>query len=131
MKSEEFPTGVPSADGYIYLRDVRFYAYHGVLPQESRVGGWYTVNLRVGCDLSRAAATDEVTDTVSYADLYELLKREMAQPSKLLEHVAGRILRALEAASPLVTSADLWLTKDNPPMGADCQGAGVEMHWKK
>jgi dihydroneopterin aldolase len=118
-------------EGYIYLRDVRFFAYHGVLQQEGRVGGWYTVNLRVACDLSRAAETDNVNDTVSYADLYELLKREMEQPSKLLEHVAGRIVKTISQEFPQVKGIDLSITKENPPMGADCQGAGVEMHWKK
>ena len=115
------------SEGYIYLRDVRFYAYHGVLPQEGRVGGWYTVNLRVACDLSRAAETDDVNDTVSYAALYELLKREMAIRSNLLEHVAGRILKAIGQEFPQVKGIDLSITKDNPPMGADCQGAGIEV----
>jgi dihydroneopterin aldolase len=115
------------SNSYIYLHDVRFYAYHGVMPQENRVGGWYTVNLRVACDLSPAAESDDVNDTVSYADLYELLKREMAQPSKLLEHVAGRIVKAICQAFPQVEGVDLSITKDNPPMGADCQGAGVQL----
>ena len=115
------------SESYIYLRDVRFYAHHGVLPQEGRVGGWYTVSLRVGCDLSRAAETDDVTDTVSYADLYELLKREMAVPSKLLEHVAGRIIKAIGQEFPQVKDIDLSITKDNPPIGADCRGAGIRV----
>ena len=131
MKSERLQLGASVGMGYIYLRDVRFYAYHGVLSQESRVGGWFTVTLRVGVDMSRAAETDDVNDTVSYAALYELLKREMAVPSKLLEHVAGRIVRAIGQKFPQITSIDLWLIKENPPMGADCQGAGVEIHVKK
>ena len=130
MKSEGSVTSIPSTEGYIYLRDVRFYAYHGVLPQERRVGGWFTVTLRVGVDVSWTAEKDDVNDTVSYAALYELLKREMAVPSKLLEHVAGRIVSAIGQKFPQITSIDLWLTKENPPMGADCQGAGVEIHVK-
>ena len=130
MKSEGSVTSIPSTEGYIYLRDVRFYAYHGVLPQERRVGGWFTVTLRVGVDVSWTAEKDDVNDTVSYAALYELLKREMAVPSKLLEHVAGRMVSAIGQEFPQITSIDLWLTKENPPMGADCQGAGVEIHVK-
>ena len=114
---------------YVTLTGVRFYAYHGVLPQERRVGGWFTVSLRVGYDFSRAMESDDFSDTVSYAMLYELLKTEMATPSQLLEHVAGRILTAVINAVPQATSADLWLQKDNPPMGADTRGAGVEIHW--
>ena len=72
--------------------------------------------------------TDDVADTLNYAQLYELVRREMDQPSNLLEHVAGRIVKAVNTAFPAVTSIDLKLTKLNPPMGADCRGAGVEIH---
>ena len=72
--------------------------------------------------------SDEVGDTLNYAALYEVVKTEMMQPSHLLEHVAGRIVSAIEKQFPLVTSIDLELTKQNPPMGADCEGAGVEIH---
>lgn len=113
---------------YIYLRDVRFHAFHGVMPQEGMVGGDFDVTLRVGYPLEQAMESDEVADTLNYASLYEVVKREMAISSKLLEHVAGRIAKAVSTAFPQVTSIDLNLTKLNPPMGADCKGAGVEIH---
>ena len=114
---------------YIFLRNVRFHAFHGVLPQERQVGGDFMVTLRVGYPLERAMETDEVTDTLDYAALYALVEREMAVPSKLLEHVAGRIVKAVKASFPEVTSVDIELTKLNPPMGADCEGAAVEVHF--
>jgi dihydroneopterin aldolase len=55
----------------------------------------------------------------------------MAIPSQLLEHVAGRVVKAVAEAFPAVTAIDLELLKQNPPMGADCDGAGVEMHWER
>ena len=113
---------------YIELKELRFYAFHGVLPQERRVGGWFRVTLRVGYDWHRAMKTDQVDDTLNYAELYQLVDREMAVPSQLLEHVAGRIAQAVEAHHPEITSIDLWVTKENPPMGAECQGATVELH---
>lgn len=113
---------------YISLSGVRFRAFHGVLPQEGRVGGDYTVSLRVGYDFSKALVTDDVTDTLDYSALYRLVAREMAVPSQLLEHVAGRIAEAILATFPQVRSIDLCLTKCNPPMGADSEGAGVEIH---
>ena len=113
---------------YISLRNVRFRAFHGVMPQERRVGADFLVNLRVGYPLEKAMQSDEVGDTLNYAALYEVVKTEMMQPSHLLEHVAGRIVSAIEKQFPLVTSIDLELTKQNPPMGADCEGAGVEIH---
>lgn len=113
---------------YICLRNVRFYAFHGVMPQERRVGADFLVNLRVGYPLEQAMQSDEVGDTLNYAALYEVVKTEMMQPSNLLEHVAGRIADAIVKHFPQVTSIDLALTKQNPPMGADCDGAGVEIH---
>ena len=114
---------------YIYLNDVRLRACHGVLPQEQAVGADFVVNLRVGFDIAKAMATDDVGDTLNYATLYNIVKREMDQPSKLLEHVAGRMAKAIEVAFPDVTAIDLSITKANPPMGADCKGAGVELHF--
>ena len=113
---------------YITLTNVRFRALHGVLPQERRVGGDYTLTLRVGFDVSRAVQSDDVADTLNYATLYETARQEMAIPSRLLEHVAGRIGQRVLSEWPEVTTVDLTLTKDNPPMGADCDGASVELH---
>ena len=114
--------------GYIVLKGVRFHGFHGVMPQESRVGADFLVDLRVGFPLDRAMQSDDVEDTLDYAALYEVVKQEMAQPSRLLEHVAGRIAKAIEDTFPQVTSIDLWQTKLNPPMGADGAGASVEIH---
>ena len=115
--------------GYIFLRDLRFHAFHGVLPQERLVGGNFVVDLRVGYPLAQTMASDQVEDTLNYASLYALVEREMQQPSALLEHVAGRITQAIAKNFPQALSIDLTLTKQNPPMGADCKGAGVEMHF--
>ena len=115
--------------GYITLRNVRFHAFHGVLPQERQVGGDFLVNLRVGYPIEKAMESDEVGDTLNYATLFNLIQREMNVPSQLLEHVAGRIVKAITTAFPAVTSIDLELTKQNPPMGADGDGAGVEVHF--
>ena len=116
-------------NGYVILRNVRFHAFHGVMPQERQVGGDFLLTLRVGYPLAKAMESDEVGDTLNYASLYALVKQEMDQPSQLLEHVAGRIAKAVMNAFPAVTSVDLELTKQNPPMGADCDGATVEMHF--
>ncbi|MDE7456643.1 MAG: dihydroneopterin aldolase [Prevotella sp.] len=113
---------------YITLREVRFHAFHGVMPQERKVGADFTVTLRVKADLSRPVFSDNVNDTLNYAALYDVLKREMAQPSRLLEHVAGRIGQAVFDSFPQVETADVTLTKLNPPMGADSEGAAVELH---
>ncbi len=113
---------------YIFINEVRFHAFHGVMPQEKAVGADFLVSLRVGYAIEGAMASDNVADTVSYADMFEIVKKEMAIPSNLLEHVAGRIIKQLNSTFTAITSIDLSITKVNPPMGADCKGAGVEIH---
>lgn len=112
----------------LILEGIRFYAYHGVGEQETLVGNVYTLNLRLWTDLARASETDDLGDTVNYAAVYEAVKQEVAVPSRLLEHVAGRMARRIFRDFPTVEAIDLKLVKRNPPMGADIDGAGVEMH---
>ena len=115
----------------IRLHDMRFYAYHGVMEQERRVGGEYLVSLQVEADLSCAVNSDTVADTVNYALLYEVVKREMAEPSQLLEHVAGRIGQRVLDNFQQVTALTVSVTKCNPPMDADSKGASVELRIEK
>ena len=117
-------------ESFIFLRNVRFYAFHGVMVQERQVGGEFLLTLRVGYPLDKAMESDDVKDTLNYATLFDIAKREMDIPSQLLEHVAGRIVKVITTAFPEVTSIDLELTKQNPPMGADCDGAGVILKLK-
>ena len=114
----------------IFLRDVRLRAYHGVMEQERRVGGDYAVSVTVDYDISRAMVSDDVGDTLSYAALYDLVCRQMAQPSQLLEHVAGRIARAVIDMWPETLGVSVELVKLNPPMGASSDGAGVRLYLK-
>lgn len=113
---------------YILLENVKFYALHGVLPQERKVGNDYQVSLRIGYDISRAMVSDDVNDTLNYAEVYQLMSQEMSVPSALLERVAGRIGDRLFRKFPAIQSIDLTIIKVNPPMGADSEGAGVEVH---
>lgn len=110
---------------YIRLKDLRLFAHHGVLPQERIVGAFFILNLRIETDLTHAIATDDLASTISYAEVFELIREQMATPSRLLEHVAGRICSALLDRFPTAQSVHLEILKENPPMGAECAGAGI------
>lgn len=112
---------------WIRLEDIRLFAYHGVCPQERSVGAYYHITLRIDVDFSRGLCSDRLEDTVSYADIFSRVREEMAIPSALLEHAAGRILKRLFLDFDPIRAANILLTKENPPMSADCQGAGVEI----
>lgn len=131
LESKRRKTSVKVESGYVCLKSLRFKAYHGVLPQERVVGNDYVLDLRIGYPLEQAIQSDGVEDTLNYAEVFSLVREEMKKPSALLEHVAGRIADVLQQTFPKITSIDLKLTKVNPPMGADCDGAGVEICFKR
>jgi len=111
----------------ILINGLKIYAYHGVMPQERTVGATFTIDLKIDTDFTPAMETDQLDGTISYAEVCEVVKREMAIPSQLLEHAGGRIVKALHQQFPEAKAIRLRLIKDNPPMGADLQGAGIEI----
>lgn len=112
----------------MFIDGLRLFARHGVGEQERQVGADFEVSLRVHYNIMEAAQTDDVAKTVSYAELHTIIVEQMAVESKLLEHVAARIVNEVHRRYPGVTGVDLKIVKLNPPMGADCKGAGVELH---
>ena len=116
------------SSGYVCLNNVRFHARHGVLPQERLTGGEFVVNLRAKYPLAKAMGSDDVNDTLNYAEIFEIINKEMQKPSRLLEHVAGRIGRSVIEVFPQVETLDITIAKTNPPMGGDMDSAAVEVH---
>jgi dihydroneopterin aldolase len=118
----------------IELKTMRFYAFHGVLPQERKVGNDFTVDMEYASDSIKPSVTsDDIGDTVNYADIYQTVKDEMRTPSRLLEHLAGRILQALKARFPQLSYVKLKVSKLNPPLGGEVHSASVtlEQSWRQ
>lgn len=120
-----------ATDMYIRMEGMKFYAFHGVMPQENVVGSYFYINLKLKTDFTRAAETDELEGTVSYADIYTIVKEEMETPSKLLEHVCQRIAQRIFTDFPTIEAIDIRLNKENPPMGACAKNIGVEVHFTR
>ena len=116
---------------YIRMEGMKYYAFHGVLPQENLVGTNYYIDLRLKTDFSRAAETDELEGTVNYADIHSAIKEEMKITSQLLEHVCQRIARRLFQDFPTIETIDISLYKENPPMGACAQRVGGEVQYTR
>ncbi len=107
---------------------MRFHACHGVMPQERVTGGKFVVSIDVKCDIGRAVMTDDVADTVNYAEIFKIVNREMQQPSCLLEHLAGRIGECIFREIEGISEMRLKVQKVNPPMGGQCEGAAVSLY---
>lgn len=111
----------------IYLEDVKIYAYHGVLPEENSIGTYYILNVELHTDLWKASESDDLNDTISYADINDILHSEMKIKSKLLEHVAGRIISKIHDRFPQIDYIKLKITKTAPPMQGEMKGASIEL----
>lgn len=101
-----------------------FHAFHGVLEEERIIGGTFLVDISYTIE-TNAIETDCLEDTLSYADLYALVKKEMTQPSRLIEHVAGRTLRAIKNKYPQIQHVTVKIAKLNPPLNGEVAKATV------
>lgn len=111
----------------IELEGMHFRAYHGCLESERLNGNDFTVDFSAEYDFSAAAQSDKLEDTLNYAAIYDLVKREMAVPSDLLEHVAGRIVRAIEEVFPDLEHFTVSVSKKNPPVDGPCDLSRVSI----
>ena len=112
----------------IILEGMQFYGYHGRNPEERTLGQPFVVDLEAGVDLQPAGVSDDIVDSVSYTDLYRVVKREMEGPGRnLLEAVAHAIAQGIMDTYP-VRSVRVRVNKIRPPIkGAVLSGAGVEV----
>ena len=113
--------------GVIELEGMEFKAYHGVLEQEKVRGNEFVVDFRGELDLSAAAESDALEDTLNYAEIYDIVAYEMSVPSELLENVAGRILKAIEAHFPQLISFSVRVSKKRPPVDGVAQWSRVTL----
>ena len=106
---------------------MRFYAHHGCFTEERAIGTHFIVDLQLETDTDRAEVSDNIDDTISYLDVYSVVKKEMSQPSNLLEHVARRIGEAVKRQFPDSMNIKVKISKLNPPLGGQLESASVEV----
>lgn len=113
--------------GIIRLTNIRVFTNHGCLIEEAKIGSEYRVDLEIKADLRKSSETDELADTVDYVHLNQIVKEEMAIRSKLLEHVAKRIVVRIFDELPMVSTILLEVSKINPPIGGDVEQVTIVM----
>ncbi len=117
--------------GIIRLNNIKVYAYHGCLIEEGQIGSDYRVDLKIWADLTEAALTDRLEDTVDYVHLNTIVKDEMAIRSKLLEEVCRRIISRALLEIPMINKAQVKVSKLNPPINGDVRAVSVELTKKR
>lgn len=103
--------------GRVELVNMEFFSNHGCFEEERIIGNKFIVNCWVDYDCSKAAGSDDINDALNYQELYDIIKGEMAHPSHLLEHVAGRIISKIGSVFPYIIDAQITIDKINPPLG--------------
>jgi len=115
----------------IKVENIRVFAFHGCLKEETKIGSDYRVDLEVKANLKTASISDKLNDTIDYVLLNKIVKEEMSIPSKLLETVGKRILNRVFLESNLVTKVIISISKINPPIGGDVEMVTIKLTEKR
>jgi dihydroneopterin aldolase len=113
--------------GIIELEGMHFYAFHGHFESEQIVGNEFIVHLKLETDCSLASISDDLGNALNYQTAYEIVKKEMAITSHLLENVAKRVLDSLYINLSSITKAEVKISKMNPPMGGEIEKVSVTL----
>lgn len=108
----------------IRLHQLRFYAYHGVFEEETRIGGWFETDAEIFFQPATAPIT-QLQDTIDYVAMYTLIKRHMQQPHALLESLGEKIIESIFQHDRSIYRVDLNINKLNPPVSNFCGKLGV------
>ncbi len=110
------------------LKNMRFFAYHGLFPEENTLGQFYEIDLDIYYDLSVAGQTDFVEKTINYPDVYRLVETIVTQERfKLVEALAEHIAQRIGQHFAPIT-IQIRVRKPNPPIAAHFDGIEVELN---
>ena len=112
----------------IQIEGIECYAYHGCLEEETKIGGRFSVDVTLHLDLTKAITTDDLSQTADYVVIHQIVREQMNIPSKLIEHVAGRILEKIKSAYPQCAQAIVKVTKFNPPVNGLVEKVSAIVH---
>ena len=112
----------------ICLNQMEFYGYHGVFPEENKLGQRFYVDVTLEMDLSYAGRADDIKQTVNYADVYQEVQRVVeGNPKKLIESVAEEIASVILKSFALVTLCTVKVTKPDPPIPGHYKSVAIEI----
>ncbi len=109
----------------IEVNGIKIYAFHGCLPEEEKIGGHYVVDVMLNTNFSEAALTDELSKTVDYVLIHQVVKEEMAIRSKLIEQVGQRIVDRIKREAEGINFLRVKVTKLTPPINGDVDNVAI------
>lgn len=119
----------PFTGDRIILRDLGFYGFHGLFAEEERLGQRFFVDLECGVDLSAPGETDAIGHTVSYADIYDVVKATFeTKRTKLIEALGQNIITALFERFGDINWIIIRIRKPEAPIAMVRGEAAIELH---
>jgi dihydroneopterin aldolase len=111
----------------VLLGGLEFYGYHGVIPEENRLGQRFLVDIEMRADLEAAGRSDDLTKSVDYVEVLSDVRAIVEGPAcKLIETVATRIAERILAAYA-ETSVRVRIRKPDVPIPARLDHVGIEI----
>lgn len=112
----------------IYLNEMEFYGYHGVLPEETRLGQRFRVCIIAKSNLREAGLSDDLEKTTSYAEIYSLCRRIMEEETfKLIEAAAEKMASSILGCFPRIESVTVKVIKPDPPIAGHYHSVAIEI----
>ena len=109
----------------VEINGIKLYAFHGCLPEETKIGGNYLVDVSVTTNFSEAAKEDNLFKTVDYVVINAIVAKEMAIPSKLIETVGQRIINRIKSEVKFIKTARVEVIKVCPPINGDVNDVAI------
>lgn len=113
----------------IELKGIWGFGYHGVFDHEAKNGQDFFVDVSMYCDLSQASRTDDLTDTVDYGAITDLVVQEITgERVQLNEKLAGRIAEKIKSTYPRVENISVTVHKPKAPVSSEVADISVTIN---
>ena len=113
---------------YIHVNDMEFYGYHGVFPEETKLGQRFRLTVTLAVDLQKAGGTDDLAHTVNYGEVYQVCRSVVeGEPKKLVEAVAEEVASRLLSEFQLVKGIRALMIEPDPPIPGHYKSVAIEL----
>lgn len=110
----------------IRISGIKGFGYHGVFETERANGQDFYVDVELEVDLTRASVSDDVNDTINYAEVTDLIVEEITtNPVSLIEKLAGRIAERIKTSFPQAALVTVTVHKPQAPISAEVKDISV------
>lgn len=113
----------------VKLNGLMFYGYHGLFPEENKLGQRFTVDLELLTDLKPSGRSDDMNDSIDYGEAYQVVQKVVeGEARNLVEAVADEVAHSLFEAFEKLDAVKVYIDKPGPPIPGYYQSVGIEIY---